>query len=361
MGNEIRHKNIFYIRDLNWIGGVETYINEMLKKYSDLDIGVVYKTAHPEQLKRLRKYCKTYLHEGQKLICDVCIINWDTSIIPFICDEATVYQGIHADYDNEYYVKRGFKPPTHPRIDYYIAITKHIADTFASVSGVPQEKIIQIYNPLNVERVDKPLIFVSATRLSPEKGEGRMKELAKALDTSLGRYLWLIFTDSDCTIDSPNVVRMEPTLDIGPYIELADYVVQVSDSEGDSYTIKDALYRGKPLIVTPLHYLDEMGIKDGKNCYVLEMDCSNVNEIANKVKNIPKFTFKPLEDTYDKILVKSKSHYKPEDINVRLRCKYFLGFDDVVGKRHINNGEEITVDEYRAQELLKFKDVFEVI
>jgi hypothetical protein len=370
-GNKIEHKNILYVNDFNWIGGVETYVHEMLKKYSDLDIAVVYKTAHPEQLKRIRKYCKTYKHTDQKIVCDLCIINYDVSIINYITptiwaqnlkedDPRGIYQGIHADYDNPYYITHGFKPPTDPRIKGYIAITKHIQDTFTSVSGIPKEKIIQIYNPLTIEKKDRALILISATRLTPEKGSKRMEELQKALDNTGVEYVWFIFTDSEHEISSPNVVYMKPTMDIGRWLDLADYLVQLSDTEGLSYSINEMLYRNKPVIVTPLHYLDELGIKDGVNCYILEKDCSNVYDIAKKITKIPKFKFKQLEDTYDKLLIKSKSHYKPQETKVQLKCTFFLGFDDVVEGRHIKNGEIIEVDEYRAQELLSFKGCFEI-
>lgn len=369
-GNRIEHRNIIYVNDFNWIGGVETYVNELLKKYHDLDIAVVYKTAHPEQLKRIRKYCKTYKHTDQKIVCDVCVINYDVSIINYITptiwaqnlredDPRGIYQGIHADYDNQYYISHGYHPPTDPRIKKYIAITKHIEDTFTAVSGVPREKIIQIYNPLTIEPEDRALIFVSATRLTLEKGSKRMELLANALDTAGVSYVWFIFTDSEPEIQSPNVVYMRPTMDIGRWLDLADYLIQLSDTEGCSYSINEMLYRNKPCILTPLHYLDELGIKDGENCYIMELDCSNIDQIVKKITKIPKFKFKRLEDTYDKLFIKSKSHYNPENTKVRLKCTYFLGVDDIRENRHIKQGEEIEVDEYRAEELLSLRDCFE--
>lgn len=357
----IKHKNIFYVRDLNWIGGVETYINEILKKYHDYDIGVVYKQGHPDQIKRVRKYCPCYKHTDQEIDCEVAIINWDTSIIPFITKKAKIYQGIHADYDHEYYTTRGFVPEPNPRIDYYIAITKHIKDTYSSVTGVPKNKIIMSYNPLELEESEKPIILLSATRLSPEKGEKRMQKLAEALDNANVNYVWFIFTDSEPTIQSPNVVYREPTLNIGNWMELADYLVQLSDTEGCSYSINEMLYRNKPCILTPLHYLDELGIKDGVNCYIMKPDCSNIDHIVKNIKKIPKFTFKRLEDNYDKILIKSKSRYKPDEKNVKLKCISYLGFDLVKEGYHIKENETIDVDEFRAEELLSFRGCFKEI
>lgn len=360
MESKIVHKNILYVNDINWIGGVETYLNEILKIYHNLDIAVVYKQCHPTQLERLNNYCKTYQHTGQILECDVCVINYDISIIPYICEGAKIYQGIHADYDNEFYIKNGYKPPTHERIDKYIAITKHIAETFSSVSGVPKSKIIQHYNPLTIEE-KKPIILVSATRLSPEKGEKRMKRLAEELDAAKVNYIWFIFTDDEHTIVSPNVVYMEPTLEIGRWLDIADYLVQLSDTEGLSYSINEMLYRNKPVIVTPLHYLDELGIKDGVNCYILKHDCSNIDKIVKRIKKIPKFKFKRLDDGYDKILKKSRSKYKKESKKtVKLICTSWTGFYATKENKNLKENDTIDVSEERAKELLSFKDCFKI-
>lgn len=65
-----------------------------------------------------------------------------------------------------------------------------------------------------------------------------------------------------------------------------------------------------PTIVTPLPFLEEYGMKHGENCYVLEFDCSNVNEIAKNITKIPKGKVKIPEDIYGKLLAPSKSIYK---------------------------------------------------
>lgn len=51
-------------------------------------------------------------------------------------------------------------------------------------------------------------------------------------------------------------------------------------------------------------------MEDGKNCYILEFDCSNVNDIAKKITKIPKEKVKLPEDIYGKLLAPSKSTYK---------------------------------------------------
>ena len=300
----IEHDNIFYIRDLSEIGGVETFIWEMVKKYQSYDIAVVYKTAHRKQLERLDKYCMCYKHTNQKIKCKTAIINWDTSIIDFIEDGADIYQTIHGDYSNPVYT---WRPLTHPRIKKYICITKHVLKTFSELMKV--DNVMLGYNPLSIDPQEKLLILVSATRLSPIKGKTRMEKLGNALNDAGINYIWYVFTNDTEAIKNDNIVYMKPRLDVGKWIAKADYVVQLSDTEACSYTINEALYRNIPVITTPLPYLEEIGVKDGVNAYILDFDCNNMKHIVDNIMNIPKFNFKRLEDSYDGLLSHRPSHF----------------------------------------------------
>lgn len=345
----IEHSNILYVRDISVIGGVETFVYELAKKYKDYDIAVVYKSAHPNQLKRLRKYCKTYKHTNQKIKCKVAIINYDTSIIDYICEDAKIYQGIHADYENSAYNKT--KAPTHKRIYKYIAITKHIEASFKRMTGL--DNVMLSYNPLTIEKQNK-LVLLSATRLSRVKGKERMIKLANELDRQGIDYIWYIFTNDKKEIPNPNVVYMTPRLDIGYWMDNADYIVQLSDTEALSYTINEALYRNKPLIVTPLPYLDEIGVKDSLNAYIMDFECKNVKDIVGKIKNILKFEFKKLPEKYNSILVHDSSHYE-EDLSKLVRARALRNYIDVELGIHIQKGHElpckITLE--RAEELIQ--------
>jgi len=325
MGKVIKHANIVYIKDFSQIGGVETFSYEMVKKYKDLDIAIVYQTGDIKQLQRARKYCRAYkLEPGDTIDCKVAIINYDTSVIDQITpkiwkenakEDEGIFQVVHGDYENPAYK---WKPPTDDRIKGYFGVTKYITESFKRITGF--KNVSLHYNPLTIENREKPLILVSATRLSPIKGKDRMIKLAKSLDESGINYIWYIFTNDTDAIDSPNVVYMKPRLDVYKWMDQADYIIQLSDTEACSYTINEALYRNVPVIVTPLPYLEEIGVKDGENAYIMEFDCGNINDIVKKIKKVPKFTFKHLEDKYDEVLYKSKSHYK-EYLNERVNCK----------------------------------------
>lgn len=343
----IEHDNIFYVRDISVIGGVETFVYEMVKKYKDNDIAVVYKTAHPNQIKRLKKYCRVYCHTTQRIKCKVAIINYDVTIIPYIDEDADIYQVIHADYENPAYK---WKPPTHQRIKKYIAITKYIEKSFKKIMGL--DNVIQIYNPLTVEKQDK-IVLVSATRLSRVKGRERMVLLSNEMDKQGIDYIWFIFTnDTDKSGFNPEkVIYMEPRLDIGWFMDIADYLVQLSDTEGLSYSINEMLYRNKPVIVTPLPYLDEIGVKHGENAYIMQFDGSNVEDIVKSIRKKPTFNFKTLKDDYSKIIVKGKSHYL-EDLEKRIDAVCIKNYTDIEHHTKYKKGDIVkNIDLIRYEDL----------
>lgn len=338
----IKHKNIVYIRDFSELGGVETFTYEMVKKYHNLDIAVVYKQAHPSQIRRVAKYCPIYQHTTEQIECDVAIINYDTTIIPFICENAKIYQVVHGDYENEAYK---WKPPTHPRITAYIGITKHIVESFKRITGL--DNVILSYNPLTIED-NKPIMLISGTRLSKIKGKDRMIKLVQELDRRKINYKWIIFTNDPDAIESPNVYYEKPTRDFTKWLNFADYLVQLSDTEACSYSINEALYRNIPVIVTPLPYLKEIGVEDGKNAYIINFDCSNISSVAERIQNVPKFEFKQLKDNYKDLLAKSKSKYKEQEYVICTKQ-----FDDMVQKKNVKVNEIIFCTKERAKQLVE--------
>lgn len=341
----IIHDNIIYLSYCSEIGGVETFIYELAKKYKDRDIAIVVRQIDKKQLKRLSKFCWVYEFKGQQIICKTAIINYDVTIIPYICKEAKIYQTIHADYEHKFYQN---KFPTNDRIYQHIAITEHLVESFKRCTG--KTNVILGYNPLTIDKDEPYLTLVSATRLTAIKGKKRMECLVQALDRAGINYIWYIFTNDTDAIESPNVLYMKPRLDVSKWISKADYVVQLSDTEACSYTINEALYRNIPVIVTPLPYLEEIGYKDGKTGYTLEFDCSNVEDIAKKINNVPKFTFKHLEDIYGDLFTNKPSEYKEENMKAKVKCTN--GYYDVILKRMVEKGEEQIVDNERAEYLI---------
>lgn len=353
----IKHDNIIFMPTISELGGIETYVYELVKKYKDLDIAVVSKRCDKLQAERIKKYCKLYIHNEQKIECKVAIISYDTGIINYINEDAKIYETIHADFSSPIY--NGKKPPKNSRITSYIAITDFLKEKMQELLNV--DNMIMSYNPLTIEEEEKPLMLVSATRLHKNKGKARMEKLAKALDAAGVNYIWYVFTNETTGINSPNVIFLKNRLDTSRWLSQADYGVLLSDSEACSYFINETLYRNIPIISTPLPYLKEIGVEDGKNAYIMDFDCKNVNDIVKNIKNVPKFKFEHLKDKYREIFAPSKSHYK-EDKNkkVWVKCIKTRGYDDIQLNKHIIFNQKYVVKLERA-EYLEENDVVKIL
>lgn len=348
----IKHDNILYARDIHSIGGVETYIYEMAKKYKDKDIAVVTKNIDVNQKKRLEQFCRVYIHTNQKIECKVIITNWDTSIINFVNDEAKVYTVLHTDYGNV--IERLGLPKDNPRIT-YIGITEVSKKNFEDITGI-KDRTILCRNPLALEE-DKPILkLISATRLSKIKDNGRCNAIANELERQGIDYIWYFFTSDEYKTNPiwahKNVVHIKNRLDVGSFMKEADWLIQPSECEGDSYTLREALYRAVPIVVCKLPYFDEIGIKNNENALFLEKDLSNIKDVVEAMKKPLKFKFEPIKDNYDELIVDGKSRYEEEKrMKVKVRCIMPKGYTDMELKRHIDFEDEFEVELIRAQYL----------
>lgn len=286
--------NIIYFPYINAIGGVETFLYEISKKYGkDCDITILYKEANLAQLNRLQKHCKVEKLPNHRIKCHKLFLNYDISCIDNI-DADEYIEIIHADY-----VTQNLEPHTHPKINKYIGVSKRVCEAFTQLTGIECELC---YNPMTPERPKRILHLLSATRLSPEKGRDRMLKLIDLLDSAEVPFVWTIFTDDTDVINHPNVVYRKPTLSVRDYIADADYVVQLSDCEGYSYTVRESLSLGTPVIVTPCPCFTEMGVNNSNSIIVpFDMQDIDIQMIYNSTFD---FEWVDNSDIYDQLLFK---------------------------------------------------------
>lgn len=348
----IEHANIFYMPYLNVIGGTEQFVYEIAKKYNKYDIAVIYKTGHEKQLQRLRKLIPIYQYSSlSKIKCINFFCNYATDICKQV-EAKHFIQVIHAMY-----ITNRVKPVNEPLIERYLAVSEIAKKEYEELTGIQCELF---RNPLTFTEEDKkkPLLLISATRLTPEKGKERMVELARYLDMQGVKWLWLIFTNDTTVIDHKNIAYMKPRLDIRPYLQLAKgqgYGVQLSDCEGDCYFTRECEAIGLPLLVTPIPSFKEQGLEEGKNCYYLPFDMKIDRDKINKIVNeIP--VYKPYirEDKWEDILEHKKSTYKEENmIEVEaLKTYEELGAKDSELDRMPREGERFEVSKERLEVLL---------
>lgn len=339
--------NIFYISNFNVIGGTETFIFELTRKYKDLDITVIYKTGDWKQVERIAKNVKIIKYRGEKIKCKKFFCNYETDIIDNV--EAEEYtQIIHAMFKTN-----RIHPRINKKITKYFAVSEIAAQEWEELTGI-HAKVVR--NPLQVLEEEKnPILFlVSATRLTPEKGKSRMEKLIKLLDKNNINYLWLIFTNDTEVIENPNICYVKPRLNVRQYLNTLKatgniYGVQLSDCEGDCYFTRECEALGIPVLGTPIASFKEQGLQDGVNCYYLPFNMQDI-DIDKIVNNIPKYESYIRSDTWRYELVDVKSNYKEEEMKIKVKCTY--SYHDMELNKDIPLGYEWIVDKKRADELL---------
>jgi len=343
--------NIFWVNNLNVIGGVETFMYELAKIVKDYDFVIYYNRIAPEHLKRLKKYVRCVKYNGEKLKCKKLFMNYDISIIDNV--EAEEYiEIIHAVFK---YCPA--KPHTHDKITQYYAVSKEACESFKEITGKECEVL---YNPIQIEKPKKVLRLISATRLAIDKGKicQKMQKLVNILEANNIPYEWKIFTNGQHIINGKNVIYMQPTLDIRDYIADADYLVQLSDTEAFCYSVLEALHLNKPVIVTPIPCFEEMGVKTGKNGYILDFDMKNV-PILDIYNKIPTFTYQPLKNNWLDKIVKVKGNYK-EEKEMKVKVKVLYNFNDLECNVKRKVGETFICKKERA-EYLESKKAVEIL
>lgn len=336
-----KYKNVFYFTNINSIGGVETFYWYLVQKYHDRDIVIVYKTGDENQIQRLRKYVRVLQFKGQEIYCEKAFFNYTIDIIDHVhADE--YYQLVHGDY-----TKFNVTPYIPPQIDHFLGVSKLVCDTWEQVTGA---KADVAYNPIVIRKPRKVLNLMSATRLTREKGKDRMIQLADALDRADIPFVWTIYTDDLQAIPNPSIIYRKPKLDIIDYIASSDYLVQLSDTEGYGFSVVEALCVGTPVIVTDCPVFKEIGIKNGKNAWVLPFDMSNI-PLDDIYKGLPPFEYKPKEDKWGEILAKGANTYE-KDMKTMVEIVVTNDYFDLQLNRKCFAGDVITVSKVRAEYII---------
>ena len=341
-------KNVITINHYNIIGGVEEFIFQLAKNY-ERDFTVFYRTGDPDQLRRLRKYCNVIQFTGkEKIECERAFYDYGVNYFIDNIEAKEHIEVIHADYK-----VLKIKPHLHDKITKYICVSEVIRKHFLEVAPEVDPRIVEtVYNPLELSQEErKPAILIgSFTRLTGEKGGNRIKELADRLNKAGVNYLWLVFSDYSDFIKNKNVIFCQQRLEgITNIMASLDYVAQVSDSEGWSYTEQQAKMLGIPMIHTPYPAFYEMGTRDED--ILLEFDLSNIDEVVEKLKNkkmkMPKSDWVQPPNKWDQLLLKGGTIKKKG--NGRMKIKALKDYYDTYEKKDVSFGEVYETTDDRGE------------
>ena len=338
---------VIWTSETQQIGGIETFIyNFCLQMREHYDITVLYDKMDTKQIERLEPFVRVLKNQGQKIICETLIVNRITDTPPKNVSYKHSVQMVHTCAMGVYKIPRN--------CDEMVFVSEAAAKSF----GESDYKVI--HNMTKPKRITKALLLVSATRLTWEKGQSRMIDLADELNAAGIPFIWIYFTYQRIPAEYPNFIHMKPTLDISEYIKAADYLVQLSDYEAFCYSLVESLEMGTPVLTTPISVLPEIGVEDGVNGYVLPMNIRGSGYDFKKIIDRPlKGTFKYEYDNESlvnewKSLIGDmipKHDYEPHKAqykSVRIRQKYH----DIQVGRVMERGETLRMEEQRARELL---------
>lgn len=328
-------KVIVYFKLLNSIGGVESWLYYLSKKY---EFEFWYKEGDPIQVQRLAKNIKVKKYNGEQLECDTFIVNYNPDIIDNVKAKEYIMM-VHCDYSA---VK--FKPITHPKFTKYIGVSQYVCDVFTKLTNIPCELC---YNPVYLDKPkvekDKKLHLLSMTRLSSEKGGWRIDKLASILDKKGIDYTWTIFTNKSPRFQSKNIEIKPPKLDLTEEITKASYVVQLSDAEAFCLSVVESLTLGTPVIVTDLPVYKELGLNEENSITIpLMFNDFDTNELHDR-----SFTYKPPKDNWSKYLPTTKTYNPKEIVKVKALHKY----KDIFLNKRLLKDEEVEMPIDRASYL----------
>lgn len=289
---EIRvYKTIgLYFDNLYFLTGIVSWMYNLIQGLKD-DYRFVIYTKHvsprvADRFKRLAEIIE--INEKTDYDCDILLNNSLFTPLPDCLKYKQLYGVIHCDYAR---FKNADEINLNPDID-YIAVSDIAADGVRKRWNIRCQSIEGLF--VKTKPVcRKVLHLISATRFTTEKGFANFVKFAELLKDNDILFEWRIYADMDMMsarkmMPYPEMVRCNG-IDhetLMNYMADADYVVQLSDSEGFGMVVHEALMMGTPVIASDIPIFSKY-IKNGYNGYLLPVNMENV-DVYQICNNIPK-------------------------------------------------------------------------
>lgn len=285
---------LFISTRLYKIGGLETANRAISEHFKTKNLAFVTLNSDAgctEQLLNLGKYHDIYVADGNSQYeCDVAIFqHYDSALAMDRIKARKYYQQCHNDlttlnkvggFQNIAYVNA-------ERMDKFLAVSETAKAGLKSEAGIDS-----VIVPNLMPEPRKLLKFVVLSRASREKGIDRVIELAKRIEKHTSDFVIFLAANLDQSENaaqvkaSGHIVPVEPSVYAEALLEGADYLIQLSRSESFCYSVREALARKVPVIVSDLAELRKL-VTDGENGYILADDMPE-EQILNIINKIPK-------------------------------------------------------------------------
>jgi len=308
-----------YISNYNTIGGVERFVENFCKRMSKhYKITLLFDWAENNDLLfKISDFVDVVKLQKNKLYNFDYFINstaWGFSPYDNV-NAKKVVQVVHADY-RHVIATWNFKYNKHVKTTHHVCVGEIVKEAFEEATPYKCDAVI--YNLLDNTIIQEPktkndiLTLVTCSRLSGEKGFKRMLQLSNQLDSKKIPYIWNVFGSTKHNFakgivnsfkNNPNVVFCGVTTKPFKEINKADYLVQLSDTEGFAYSVYEAMQVKTPCIITPFASGKEQ-ITHGVNGWIVPFDLDGIDfeSILRKDLKVPEFEELGKETDWIKLL-----------------------------------------------------------
>lgn len=314
--------------------------------------------ASPLLLQEMQSYCSVQKMDfKQRYSCDIFISAsaWGKSAFDVI-DAKCYVQTVHADYR---IIISGwaFKYLKHAKTTHHVCVGEIVKEAFEEATPYKCDAVI--HNLLDNTQIyekkikNKDLTLITCSRLSGEKGFDRMLQMAKQMDALSIPYTWNIFGDDSHVFGKGLLKKFECCKNVffkgittEPFKEInkADYLVQLSDTEGFAYSVYEAMQVKTPCIITPFASGKEQ-ITHGVNGYIVPFDMSGIDYvlIQKRKLKVPKFEELGKEEHWNTFFKDALIWHKENTMTVRITAKvqvYKIGDIVSISKERALSGIE---------------------
>lgn len=336
----IKTQVVIYSSTFPGADGISTWVKNfcqwMHKRY---DITVIYGAASEAFLGELRPIVRTLKNQKEKTVtCSIVLMMRIADALPSNIKTSHTWQVVHTVNDGHKHL---------PKRDKYIFVSDVSRRSFGIDGSV-------IHN-LPTKKAESSLILVSTCRIDgSDKGKQneRMIKLARMLRAAGIKFLWFYFSATSLTADK-DMIRIDPVQDVKPFLRMADYLVQLSNSEAYCYSIAEALDMHVPVITTPLEILEELGFREGVDGYKvpfdMEFDATDLMLMANYS---PSLNIEPRAAvTCWEVLLGEREELQEYVPEVKQSCEIIKPYFDVAMQRNMHVGEKVDMWTERAKSL----------
>ena len=274
-----------YCPELIKTNGITTWIYNFCNGLKDKFSIVVYANTTSNHIRaKFRNLVPLVKLEADHVYnCDVLLVNSLSSPPDNIkCD--LTYTVLHCDFS-----------ACHNRIEgqfdasrKYIAVSEYAAQRMKDRFGIECDYVEGLFLQAKPS-IKNVLHLVSATRFNREKGFDDFIKLASWLSQNGVLFEWRIYSDySTIPVNIGPSMIVLPAVDNSALLSFmadADYVVQLSHSEGFCFVVHESLLVGTPVIVSDIPIFRKY-IQDGVNGYILPNDVENFDVV--RLKHLPK-------------------------------------------------------------------------